>query len=166
MKIEIANMKQLTDIFEIYLKCNEALQLEKIYQWNENYPTLDILKNDIENRYLYCITQGNLAIAAINISDIQEPEYKTIIWEDIKGKILVIHRLAVHPDFQRKGIARNLMDFAEEYAKNNSFTSIRLDAYTDNKRVLRFYENGGYIKRGEVNFKGRTLPFACMEKYL
>ena len=81
-------------------------------------------------------------------------------------KIQVIHRLAVHPDFQRKGIARNLMDFAEAHAKNNSFTSIRLDAYTGNKRVLQFYENRGYIKRGEVKFKGRSLPFACMEKQL
>jgi ribosomal protein S18 acetylase RimI-like enzyme len=166
MKIEIANINQLTNIFDIYIKCKEALQQEQIYQWNKNYPTIEILRKDINNGHLYYIKQGRLPIAAINISNIEEPEYSTVAWEDMTGKIQVIHRLAVHPDFQRKGIARNLMDFAEDYAKDNCATSIRLDAYTGNKRVLQFYENRGYIKRGEVHFKGRTLPFACMEKHL
>jgi len=164
MIIEVANINLVVDIFDIYLKCKQTLEMEKIYQWNDHYPTIDILRNDIENKHLYCVKMDNLPIAAINISDIQEPEYDSIVWEDIEGRISVIHRLAVHPDFQRKGIARNLMDFAENHAKNNSFTSIQLDAYTGNKRVLQFYENRGYVKRGEVNFKARFLPFACMEK--
>jgi len=166
MKIESANITQLTNIFDIYIKCKEALQQEQIYQWTDNYPTFEIIRKDINNGHLYCALQSDLPIGAINISDLQEPEYKTIDWEDLDGRIFVVHRLAVHPDFQRKGIAKNLMDFAEEHVKNNGFTSIRLDAYTGNKRVLQFYENRGYIKRGEVHFEGRTLPFACLEKKL
>ena len=30
-------------------------------------------------------------------------------------------RLAVHPDFQKKGIGKILMDFAEKYAKEKKF---------------------------------------------
>jgi GNAT superfamily N-acetyltransferase len=33
------------------------------------------------------------------------------------SKVLVIHRLVVHPNKQNKGYAKLLMDFAEDYAK-------------------------------------------------
>ena len=80
--------------------------------------------------------------------------------------MLVIHRLVVHPKHQRKGYAKTLMDFAEDYAQNNDYTSIRLDAYTQNKRVIRFYKSRGYSIRGNVYFSERTLPFHCMEKLI
>lgn len=80
------------------------------------------------------------------------------------GKVLIIHRLAVHPLFQNQGFAKRLMDFAEDYAINENFSSIRLDAYSANEKVLRFYEAREYKKRGEVYFPDRKLPFYCYEK--
>lgn len=65
---------------------------------------------------------------------------------------------------KKQGLARKLMDFAENIAIECGYASIRLDAYSGNERVLRFYENRGYQKRGEVNFSGRALPFFCYEK--
>jgi len=85
-------------------------------------------------------------------------------WKNNEGKVLVIHRLAVHPPFQKQGFAKKLMDFAEDHAIKNGCAAVRLDAYSGNERVLRFYENRGYQKRGEVNFSGRVLPFFCYEK--
>jgi ribosomal protein S18 acetylase RimI-like enzyme len=58
------------------------------------------------------------------------------------------------------------MDFAENYAIENNYTSIRLDAFSNNPRALRFYENRDYQRRGEVFFPGRELPFYCFEKIL
>ena len=103
-------------------------------------------------------------MGVINISHIEELEYKTIVWSDNNGKCLVIHRLAIHPKNQKQGLAGKLMGFAESFAIENGYTSIRLDAYSGNERVLRFYENRGYQKRGEVNFSGRALPFFLLRK--
>ena len=36
------------------------------------------------------------------------------------------------------------MDFAEEYAREKKFISVRLDTFSMNKRNLKFYESRGY----------------------
>jgi ribosomal protein S18 acetylase RimI-like enzyme len=70
----------------------------------------------------------------------------------------------IDPKYQGKSYARKLMDFAEKYAKKNNYSSIRLDAYSQNKRVIDFYGKRKYFIRGNVNFPGREYPFHCMEK--
>jgi ribosomal protein S18 acetylase RimI-like enzyme len=163
MRIEKANPSQLKEIFRIFIECKLSMDLAHIFQWTDNYPTIHHISGDIGNGYLHSLNHNGKSLGVINVSDIQEPEYNKIPWLDKEGKSLVIHRLAIHPNNQRQGLARMLMDFAENYAKDNGYTSVKLDAYSGNERVLRFYENRGYQKRGEVNFIGRTLPFHCYE---
>ena len=80
--------------------------------------------------------------------------------------MLVIHRLVINPKHQKHGYARILMDFAEDFAKNNDYTSIRLDAYIPNERVIAFYKKRNYHISGKVFFPGRDQPFYCMEKLI
>jgi ribosomal protein S18 acetylase RimI-like enzyme len=72
----------------------------------------------------------------------------------------------VNPKNQNQGIARKLMDFAEQRAMANGFAAIRLDCYSTNEKAVRFYENLDYLKRGEIFFPGRHHPFFCYEKLL
>lgn len=166
MIIEKVTPKQLNEIFEIFTECKHSMEKEDIFQWTDQYPAIHHIADDIQNGFLYSINNKGKSLGVINISNIEEPEYTTIFWTDHNGKCLVIHRLAVHPKNQKQGLARKLMDFAENFAIESGYTSIRLDAYSGNERVLRFYENRGYQKRGEVKFSGRVLPFFCYEKQI
>ncbi len=166
MTIDKTNISQLDNIFKIFKECRIVMENNDIFQWTEHYPTLEIIASDIQMGYLYCLTENEKTVGVINISDIQELEYKNIHWRNNDGKILVIHRLAVDPQFQKQGYAKKLMDFAEDYAIKDNYSSVRLDAYSGNERVLRFYENRDYEKRGEVFFPERELPFYCYEKQL
>jgi len=56
------------------------------------------------------------------------------------------------------------MNFAEEYAIENNYKSIRLDAYSANVAAVRLYEKRGYNKIGQVFFPHRKYPFYCFEK--
>lgn len=56
------------------------------------------------------------------------------------------------------------MTFAEDFALINNFTSIRLDAFSGNKKALKLYEDRCYLKRGEIYFPRRNLPFFCYER--
>lgn len=56
------------------------------------------------------------------------------------------------------------MNFAENFAHENNYSSIRLNAYSQNKRVVEFYKKRKYFIRGNVKFPGREYPFHCMEK--
>lgn len=166
MKIELAQSPQANEIFSILYLCKKSLDKQGIFQWTDNYPTLSIVEEDIKKQCLYVAVLHGRCAGIINVSDDQEPEYSAVAWTYNTGKILVIHRLAVAPMFQKQGIARALMDFAELHGIANNYSSVRLDAFSSNKRVLQFYENRGYQKRGEVFFPGREFPFFCYEKSL
>ena len=80
---------------------------------------------------------------------------------------IYIHRLAVHPDYQKKGIGKSLMTFAEEYAKINDFKSIRLDTFSKNIRNNKFYKSRNYNQLGNVFFPMQSeYPFHCYEKII
>ncbi|WP_282042734.1 GNAT family N-acetyltransferase [Winogradskyella flava] len=162
--IEKGQLFDLEKLFQIYLNGKIDLENNGIYQWTNNYPTRSIIENDLKNGVLFVLKNGNEIIGAISISEEQEPEYDAINWEFNDSKVLVIHRLVIDPKYQRKGYARKLMDFAEKYANENSYSSIRLDAYSQNKRVIDFYKKRKYFIRGNVNFPQREYPFHCMEK--
>ena len=69
------------------------------------------------------------------------------------------------PNFQKKGIGKSLMDFAEEYAKKNQFKTVRLDTFSQNKRNNKFYKSRKYIQLGDVFFPMQSeFPFHCYEK--
>jgi len=54
------------------------------------------------------------------------------------------------------------MIFAEDYAKKNNYSSIKLDAFLPNQAALQLYEKSGYTKVGTVRF--RKGEFNCYEK--
>ncbi len=80
---------------------------------------------------------------------------------------MYVHRLAVDPKYQKKGIGRSLMNFAENYARNNGLKSIRLDTFSENERNNRFYKSRKYIQLNDVYFPNQSkFPFHCYEKIL
>ncbi len=164
LKIEIGTLSDLNELFQIYLNGKKELDKNGIYQWTDNYPTRSIIENDLKKDILFVLKNGEEIIGAISVSEEQEREYETINWEFDCSKILVIHRLVIDPKYQGKGYAIRLMDFAEKFANENNYSSIRLDAYSQNKRVIDFYEKRKYFIRGEVNFPEREYPFHCLEK--
>lgn len=164
LKIEKGKISEINQLFQIYLNGKNDLAKKDIYQWTNNYPTRSIIESDLKKAILFVLKNGKEIIGAINISKEQEPEYETINWEFDNSKVLVIHRLVIDPKYQGKGYARKLMDFAEKFAIENNYSSIRLDAYSQNKRVIDFYEKRKYIIRGNVNFPEREHTFHCMEK--
>jgi len=166
MKINLAHIEQLTEVFAIFCECRAAMQKENIFQWTDAYPTIDIASEDILNKQLFSLTHNGKCVGVITINTIQAAAYNAISWRFPGEKALVIHRLAVDPLHQKQGIATRLMDFAEDYAVTAGYSSIRLDSNSSNTKALRFYRNRGYEERGEVYFPGRTLPFSCFEKQL
>jgi ribosomal protein S18 acetylase RimI-like enzyme len=138
-------------------------------QWDELYPTREILAGDIAAGNLWVLREARLhetndtsaIIGAVVLNEAQPPEYAQLTWRGTKP--LVIHRLCVHPDRQGSGAARQLMTFAESRAARHGYDSVRLDTYSGNPRAVALYEGRGYRISGYVRFRRRTLPFICFE---
>lgn len=161
LRIDDANQ-----VLTLFKACTRHMQSQNIFQWDELYPTLDIVIEDIRRQSSFGWLEEGRLDGVITLNEAQDPEYQGLDWKDDRGRILVIHRLAVNPERQRCGVGRSLMDFAEDYARGHGYSSIRLDAYNGNSRALRLYESRGYRKVGQVRFPRRNMPFNCYEKIL
>jgi ribosomal protein S18 acetylase RimI-like enzyme len=164
MDIMKGQKQDISDIFDIISNCTKHMESQGVYQWNEFYPNADAIGNDIESEYGFVFKDHGKCIAYVAINEEQSPEYSQIKWVSDGRKVLVIHRLSVHPEAQGKGIAKQMLHFIEDVATKNNYSCIRLDAYSGNETALKLYENFGYQKAGQLYFPWRDLPFYCYEK--
>ncbi len=164
MKIKKAVNADITQICSIAKSCMRHMIEKGIFQWDEQYPSKEVFRNDIKLQQIWIIKDSNTIIGIIVLTEIENIEYKNIEWLTKNTKNLYVHRLAVHPTFQGKGYAQKLMDFAENYAKENNFKSVRLDTFSQNQRNQEFYEKRNYTKLGSVFFPNQSKdPFYCYE---
>jgi GNAT superfamily N-acetyltransferase len=166
MKIITPKEKDLPEILNLVAACTKKMQDEGNFQWFEEYPTPEILRKDIENSTLFIVLDNYKITGILALTYEEEPQYKDIVWKDENGRALEIHRMGVHPKWQGSGIGKTLFDFAEDYAKRSGYTSIRLDTYCENERMINLIETRGYEKRGEIFFPPLTFPFFCYEKLI
>ena len=165
--IRLANYSDLDNIKQVTKACAKEMISNGIYQWNEHYPSKDILEKDIAKKELYVTEINDSIVGCIMFSKYKDDLYNQIDWLTPDSENLYVHRLAVHPDFQKKGLGKSLMDFAENYAKDNSYVSVRLDTFSENKRNLKFYESRGYQRLDGIYFpKQSEFPFYCYELIL
>jgi ribosomal protein S18 acetylase RimI-like enzyme len=136
------------------------------FQWDDTYPTPKILQKDIEEGTLSIVEHEGRIVGILALTYEEEVQYKDIIWKDKEGKALEIHRLGVHPKCQGKKIGKKLFDFTEEYALENGYSSVRLDTYCENERMIKLIELRGYKRTGEIFFPPLEAPFYCYEKLL
>jgi ribosomal protein S18 acetylase RimI-like enzyme len=152
-------------IFRLLDACRQDMLSRSIRQWVEQYPTPEVVVAALGDTFVIRARTDLAATAVLN--EQSDPEYRRVRWlTPPEQPALVVHRLAVHPRFQRLGLAKRLMRFAEEYATGRGLESIRLDSFSGNPAALALYEGLGYLRVGEVRFPHRDLPFVCFEKAL
>lgn len=162
--IRKALLSDLDSIYKLVQSCAKAMIANGIYQWNEHYPTKERFQKDVELQELYVFEEENSIKGIIVLTDFMDEEYIPIAWLTNNENNLYIHRVAVHPDYWGKGYAQRLMDFAEDFAKNNVYQSVRLDTFSQNERNQKFYEIRGYQRLGNIYFpKQSEHPFYCYE---
>jgi ribosomal protein S18 acetylase RimI-like enzyme len=162
--IRKALKQEIPKLLEVTQACARKMIVEGIYQWNEHYPNEEAFKKDLETGELFVLFSENDIVGCITISTFKDEEYNAVQWLTPDKSNYYIHRLAIHPNFQHKGYAKQLMDFAESFAKEKKATSIRLDTFSKNIRNQKFYEARGYARLGNIFFpKQSEFPFYCYE---
>ena len=165
--IRLAKKEEIPQIRAVTKACARHMISQKIFQWDESYPSLEAFENDLKLNNLYVLLSDEEIIGCLVITSVIDKEYILIKWLTPNNNNLYIHRLAVHPNFQGEGYAQRLMDFAEDFAIKNNYSSIRLDTFSKNKKNQKFYELRGYKRLGNVYFLNQSKsPFYCYELVL
>ena len=74
-----------------------------------------------------------------------------------KKNKLYLGMLSVSPTVQAKGIGKQLLNAAEEYASNQKCSAIFMTVISIRQELIAWYERHGYIRTG------KTLPFPAEE---
>lgn len=166
MEIKAIDINYSDQALSIYKKCAAYHAKKGFYQWDESYPNMEVVTNDIGKGWLFGGFYNNKLIALIAITEDEPEEYHDLTWKS-KPPYKIIHRLCIDTKHQRKGYAKEMMEFAENYCRKHQIHSIRLDTYTPNSGAREFYTKLNYNKTGEVNFlKRKEHTYTCFEKLL
>ena len=162
--IKKITLKDFDIVKDLFKSVTADMSSAGIDQWDDKYPSYDILTEDITSGSAFGYFIENKPEAYIVLNEKYDREYDEVEWQYDHGNSLIIHRLAVHPDFQNRGIAKSMMNFAEIFASENKYSAIRFDAFEKNHKSVNFYEKLGYSIPGTVRF--RKGIFCCFEKLL
>ena len=168
MTVSKGRKSEMDAILTLTRACGKHLRDNGIDQWDENYPDRGTIVQDLGTETLFAYREDNEVLGIVVLNEQQDEEYSQIKWStNNQDKNIVVHRLAVRPDQQGKGLGRKLMDFAEQWAKDNNYDAIRLDTFSQNPRNQRFYTSRGYTDLGPVYLKyKKDHPYYCYELLL
>jgi ribosomal protein S18 acetylase RimI-like enzyme len=167
MLLRLARLSDLSALMALVRRVVPLMRADGNLQWDNGYPNEQIFERDIDQSELWVAepAPGVLAGVAAITTD-QSPEYAQVGW-DIHEPAVVIHRLAVDPDYRGAGVAVALMQQAEEVARERGISVLRVDTNTRNPATQRLLPKLGYILAGEIGLEYRPgLRFYCYEKRL
>ena len=143
LTIRIVNKMDLNRCFEIEKAAyagEEAATKEKILQRIQTHPEgFIVLENN--NEVIGFINSG--ATHKVALSD---DEFKELIGHDPSGKHIVIMSVVLHPSFQGKGMAGQLMESFIETMKQSGKADIYLICQTE---LIDMYTKYGFIYLGQ-----------------
>ncbi len=144
--IRLAKTEDLNNITDVYSYARKFMaENGNPTQWGTNYPSEQLIENDINNKKMYVIEEEN-QIHAVFMFDICEDETYEVIkngqWlsDEEYG---VIHRVA--SDGKIKGVLNKAVDFCSVKKAH-----LRIDTHKDNKIMQHQIEKNGFKKCGII----------------
>ncbi|AKN33710.1 acetyltransferase [Clostridium carboxidivorans P7] len=156
----------IEDTKEIMQIIKETIAEMRTYnntQWDENYPQEKDFMKDIQRGDLYVAEREGKLVGFVCINKVEPVEYTGLNWS-LKEDCMVVHRMAVNPNYRRSGIGTELMKFADELALANNIRYLKTDTYSINTKMNALFKKCGYHLIGEMSFLGKEKPFYCYEK--
>ena len=150
---------------QIIEEAQEFLAVQNIDQWQDGYPNMEVVKNDIDNKEGFVLAENGNIIGYSAVLINNEPEYLNIEGKWLSNEdFVVFHRVAISDKYLGQGLAKKMMQFIEEYALSNNIYNIKADTNHDNIPMLSLFKKLGYTLCGTVYF--RNSPRKAFEKVL
>ncbi|MGC6176000.1 GNAT family N-acetyltransferase [Lacrimispora sp. 38-1] len=147
--------EDIEQIAELYDAVNDYLESHINYPgWRKGiYPVKEDAKDGVDKGTLYVLWADGKAAGSVVVNQFQEKGYETAAWkqEAKPEEVAVIHTFLVHPDFLGRGFGKNLLEFAEEKAREQKRAVIRLDVNEKNTPAIKLYRKLGYCFAGKAD---------------
>ena len=141
-KIRKARLSDLDRIMEIFEGAKQIMRASGNHnQWNDGYPSTDIIKKDIAEENCYVLYDDIEILGTLTLLPGPDPTYSYIegSWPDDEP-YHVIHRIATA--VPGRNVAKQMFDWAFEHISLMGCRIIRIDTHRDNcimKHILNKY---------------------------
>jgi ribosomal protein S18 acetylase RimI-like enzyme len=145
---EVEELNMIIDDAKALFKSKGSTQWQDL----DGYPNIETLIEDIKKGSLYVKVLEDKPVGIVALSRDEEEAYNVIYggcWLNL-DRYYVIHRLAVKKEYYGRGIAKELMKFAEEVAISEGVYNIKVDTMENNVNMNMLLIKLGYVKCGII----------------
>ncbi len=168
LSIRLATMEEKEIAMDILRQGKEFMLSNGLQQWNDDYPAMIDVVEDINTGKGYFICEGNNILGYYCIDcDSNEECYQVIEGQwltSADATYMVIHRLAFDSKARGKGLGLTAFLLAEEIAHEKGIKSVRVDTHAENHIMQKIIPKAGYQYCGIVYYFGS--PRTAFEKLL
>ena len=154
IRIRLASKNDIDAIEKLWDELNDYLAEHENYpRWKKGvYPLREHAEEGIAESSLYVAVDNERVIGTIVYSREQEQAYQSVKWQvDYNVPVMIIGKLAVHPDYFGCSVGKELLDYASIIGKQQGIKAIRLDTYEENLPAIRLYKKCGFKDMGLVD---------------
>ena len=165
MQIRRSTFKDIPDIMVIIADAKNHLAAQKIEQWQNGYPNVAQVENDIKNGESYVlVNKQSKVIATAMFTTRKEPTYKVIEgeWKVNENQVYgVIHRMAIKPSFRTLGLAAQLFKAFHQQLNKQKIQSLKIDTHKENVGMQSLIKKLGYQYCGVIytNYGDKRMAF-------
>ena len=153
IRIRLAEARDMEALDAIFSHARAAIARLGIDQWQDGYPSAELLLEDIRVGRAYVFDDGG-AIASITVLTPEpEPIYDAIdgAWHT-GAPYLTIHRMALDDAHRHSGLAGDVVKNAVALARSLNLSGVRADTHRGNAAMRRFLEKSGFQECGLVTY--------------
>lgn len=154
------------DIVEAVFLLEKAIQHfinENLQHWISFLPNRQILADNIDKKELFLAKDHGVSKGFMVLKKEMPEDYAEVSWKS-PDKSLSVYYLVAHPDWADTNIFNEMLQYAEKHARENGFTSIKVDAFSDNQDKMKALGAEGFDNVGEFQKALQRVPHFGYEK--
>ena len=167
MEFRKAVESDVNNIMNIIKQAQAYLKEQGINQWQDNYPNVETISNDIADKNSYVLLKDNNIVATAAVSFDGEKTYDSIYegeWIS-NNEYAVIHRIAVDSNYKGLGLSSQIIKNVEQVCLNKGVNSIKVDTHEENISMQKLLKKNKFDYCGIIYLEDRSKRIA-FEKIL
>lgn len=157
----------LNEIMHIIKQAQEYFKGAGIDQWQDGYPQLELMEEDIDKNRSYVLLEEQKICGIMSILFDGEKDYDQIYegrWLT-DGKYAAIHRIAVDTKQKGRGFASFMIEKAQELCLGKNIHSIKVDTHRDNIVMQKMLKKQGFEYCGVIYLEDMSERIAFEKNF-
>ncbi len=154
MIIRLTAEKDTDSLLSIFEEARRTIATLGIDQWQNGYPSHEVIESDIKDKLSYSVISDGTPIATFVMLKDGEKTYDKIYdgkWlSGDSHSYVAIHRVAILVSKRGSGISGEIIKYAEGYAKSLGRNSLRIDTHYGNMPMRKMLEKNGFSACGTI----------------